>query len=252
MTDALIPLFAIGAFLAFTASRRLGWWCIGTSCAGRVQRGTLPRMAINGLGAAATGITTLVVLVAKFVEGAWITAILVPVLILLMTAVRRHYQERSKGRRRARLPMRLDNLIEPLVIVPVDRWTRISEKALRFALKLSDEVEAVHVDAENCADDLCGRWERLVAEPFRQAGREVPPFTVLPSPFRLVLMPLVDHILELEWKHPTRQIAVLVPELVVKKWWQAPLHNQRAQLFKLLLLLRGNGRIIVVNIPWYL
>ena len=65
-------------------------------------------------------------------------------------------------------------------------------------------------------------------------------------------MPLVDHILKLEHDHPDRQIAVLVPELVVRHWWQAPLHNQRAQLLKLLLLLRGNQRIMVINIPWYL
>ena len=72
------------------------------------------------------------------------------------------------------------------------------------------------------------------------------------SPYRFVLMPLVDHILQVEHDHPDRQIAVLVPELVVRHWWQTPLHNQRAQLLKLLLLLRGNQRIIVINIPWYL
>ena len=73
-----------------------------------------------------------------------------------------------------------------------------------------------------------------------------PPLTASSS------FPLVDHVLEVEQAHPDRQIAVLVPELVVRHWWQAPLHNQRAQLLKLLLLLRGNQRIIVINIPWYL
>jgi len=65
-------------------------------------------------------------------------------------------------------------------------------------------------------------------------------------------MPLVEYILQVELAHPERQIAIMIPELVVKHWWQAPLHNQRAQLLKLLLLVRGNQRIIVINIPWYL
>ena len=75
---------------------------------------------------------------------------------------------------------------------------------------------------------------------------------LLSSPYRFVITPLVEYILKIERDHPDRQIAVLVPELVVKHWWQTPLHNQRAQLLKLLLLVRGNQRIMVINIPWYL
>jgi len=95
-------------------------------------------------------------------------------------------------------------------------------------------------------------WERNVAGPLTAAGKPVPELVLLTSPYRFVLMPLVDHILEVERTHPYRQIAVLVPELVVKHWWQTPLHNQRAQVLKVLLLVRGNQRIIVINIPWYL
>jgi hypothetical protein len=99
---------------------------------------------------------------------------------------------------------------------------------------------------------VCAQWETNVAAPFRATNLPAPKLTLLQSPFRLVLMPLVDHVLLLEANNPHRQIAVLVPELVVKKWWQTLLHNQRAQLLKLLLLVRGNQRIIVINIPWYL
>jgi hypothetical protein len=95
-------------------------------------------------------------------------------------------------------------------------------------------------------------WQRNVVTPIAQTGRTVPKLVFLPSPYRFVLMPLVEHILQVERDHPDRQIAVLVPELVVKHWWQTPLHNQRAQLLKLLLLVRGNQRIMVINIPWYL
>ena len=250
VTDKLIPLFAIGAFLAFTLSQAgmvVHWYRLGKQGTPHTRH----RMIINGVGAVATGITLIVVLVAKFTEGAWITAILIPALILLMASIKRHYL-RVAAEISIDRPMHVDNLMHPLVIVPMDRWTRITEKGLRFAMKLSDQVQAVHVDAEDCRDDVEAMWQRNVAAPIQAADKPVPELVFLASPFRFVLFPLVDHILKIEHDHPERQIAVLVPELVVKHWWQTPLHNQRAQVLKLLLLVRGNQRITVINIPWYL
>ena len=247
VTDRLIPLFAIGAFLAFTLSQ-----------AGMVIRwkrsdspGRLYRMIVNGVGAVATGITLVVVLVAKFSDGAWITVILVPLLILLMAAVKRHYNAVAHTIS-VETPLNVSNLEEPLVIVPLDRWTRITEKGLRFALKISTHVEAVHVDAEDCSAEVRAMFQQNVITPVLAAGLTPPDLVFVQSPYRFVLMPLVEHILAVERTYPKRQIAVLIPELVVRHWWQTPLHNQRAQLLKLLLLLRGNQRIIVINIPWYL
>jgi amino acid transporter len=247
VTDRLIPLFAIGAFLAFTLSQAgmVVHWRRSNSPA-RAQR-----MLINGVGAFATGVTLLVVLVAKFRDGAWITVILVPLLILIMAAVKRHYDGVARTIFVER-PMNVANLAEPLVIIPLDRWTRITEKGLRFALKISTHVEAVHVDAEDCSAEVCTMFEKNVVGPARAAGLTPPKLTLVLSPYRFVITPLVDHILKVEQGHPDRQIAVLIPELVVRHWWQTPLHNQRAQLLKVLLLLRGNQRIIVINIPWYL
>jgi amino acid transporter len=246
VTDRLIPLFAIGAFLAFTLSQAgmvVHWM--------RQPGPHLHRIVINAVGATATGITLLVVLFAKFKDGAWITAILVPALILLMSAVRRHYDGVSEEINIDR-PIHVDNLNHPLVIVPIDRWTRITEKGLRFAMKLTDRVEGVHVDAEEVRSDVEAMWQRNVVEPISAAGLPIPKLVFLPSPYRFVLTPLLNYILQQEQDHPECQIAVLVPELVVKHWWQTPLHNQRAQLLKILLLMRGNPRITVINIPWYL
>jgi amino acid transporter len=247
VTDRLIPLFAIGAFLAFTLSQAgmvMHWKRQG-------GRGSLQRMVINGVGAFATGVTLLVVLIAKFKDGAWITAILIPALIVTMSAVKRHYV-RVRREIAVDCPMRIDNLAQPLVILPLDRWTRITEKGLRFAMKISDQVQAVHVDAEECCDEVRDMWQRNVVGPMLESGKTVPELVLLSSPYRFVITPLVEYILKIERDHPDRQIAVLVPELVVKHWWQTPLHNQRAQLLKLLLLVRGNQRIMVINIPWYL
>lgn len=249
VTDRLIPLYAIGAFLAFTLSQ-----------SGMVQhwrthpgKGSGLKMAINGIGATATGITTVVVLATKFTAGAWITALLIPSLIGIMLMVHHHY-ERVTRETEKDVPIDLTGLTQPRVIVPLDRWSRISEKALRFAIVMSDEVQAVHVLAEEDEekDSISAEWESMVAAPLRTADKKVPELITLKSPYRFVLLPMVQHILEEEKRYADRHIAVLVPELVVKHWYENLLHNQRSNLLKLLLLLRGNQRIYVVNIPWYL
>jgi amino acid transporter len=247
VTDRLIPLYAIGAFLAFTLSQ-----------AGMVQhwrrnpgKGSGLKMLVNGVGALATGITTIVVLITKFVEGAWITALLIPVMIGLMLLVHKHYM-RVRNEISTDAPISVEGLQEPRVIVPIDRWSRISEKGLRFAMEISAEVQAVHVHVGDEQVTICDEWEQMVASPLRAAGRKIPELVTLNSPFRFVLMPMVDHILAEEKKYEGRQIAVLVPELVVRHWYENLLHNQRANMLKILLLLRGNQRIMVINIPWYL
>jgi amino acid transporter len=253
VTDRLIPLYAIGAFLAFTLSQ-----------AGMVvhwrrhkEKGSTLHMFINGLGAVATGITVMVVLIAKFAEGAWITAVLIPLLILLMLRVRRHY-DRVAAEVNCNRPLSLDNIQPPIVVLPMDRWSRITEKGMRFALMLSRDIRAVHVhigedqDTKDEDDELTPIWQKMVAKPLEAAQLDVPQLVILRSPYRFVVAPLVDYILKLEADNPRRQIAVLVPELVVSRWWQNLLHNQRAQVLKVLLLVKGSQRILVVNIPWYL
>jgi hypothetical protein len=247
VTDRLIPLYAIGAFMAFTLSQA-GMVKHWLKC--RDQRHWQVKLFLNGLGATATGITLLIVLLTKFTAGAWITVLLVPMIILTMYSVKRHYT-RVHLETADPSPLRLSGLEEPLVVVPVARWDKISEKALRFALVMSKEVKVVNVesDSEPLDRDV---WERMVMQPIREHGMSQPELISVHSSFRTILGPLMDYILQLEDDNPGRKVAVLLPELVVRHWWENLLHNQRVQLLKLLLLLRGNQRIVVVNIPWYL
>ena len=247
VTDRLIPLYAIGAFLAFTLSQAgmVVHWRKNKSA-----RSTA-RMIVNGIGAFATGVTLLVVLVAKFVDGAWVTALLIPILIVIMLSVRRHYNGVDAETKTNR-PIDVTDIGAPIVIVPVDRWSRMTEKGLRFALMLSREIHAVHVDCGDDAESVCNMWEENVAAPLRAAGMAVPELVLLHSPYRYVVLPVVEYTLEVERNNPGRHIAVLVPELVVRHWYQNLLHNQRANVLKLLLLVRGNERIVVINIPWYM
>ncbi len=249
VTDNLIPLFAIGAFLAFTLSQAgmvVHWYRLGPE---HKLRGW--HMFVNGLGALATGITLLVVLVAKFMAGAWVTALLIPVLIAAMAGVKRHYS-RVKKEMAESLPLNLENLQEPIVVIPMAGWNKIAEKAMRFGLLLSKEIKVVHVHSDDEPAGLEEEWESKVLAPLRKEGFKVPELVTIPSNYRFIVAPLVDYALELEKANPGRKVAVLLPELVVRHWWENALHNQRVQLLKLLLLVKGRQQIVVINIPWYL
>jgi amino acid transporter len=252
VTDRLIPLFAVGAFTAFTLSQAgmvMHWKRSGGP-------GARTSMFINGLGAFATGLTLCVVIVAKFIEGAWITVVAIPGLIMLMISVRKHYDmiEEETALRR---PANLKNITHPIVVLPLQRWSRVAEKALRFAYTLSRDVRVLHIQGEGepnqrAADALINSWEEYVEKPALQAGHTPPERVVLRSPYRFVITPIFQYVLEVERKHPDRHVAVLVPELVERRWYYHLLHNQRANALKVMLYLKGNRRIIVINVPWYL
>ena len=129
----------------------------------------------------------------------------------------------------------------------------VAEKALRFAFTLTKDIHAVHVQAgEDNPEGLRQVWQQFVLEPAQQAGLAPPQLVVLDSPYRFVISPILDYVLELERQHPQRQIAVFVPELVERRWYHYALHNQRSNLLKVLLYLKGNKRIVMINVPWYL
>jgi hypothetical protein len=247
VTDRLIPLFAVGAFLAFTLSQAgmvAHWRRVGGP-------GAIRSMIVNGLGAVATGITLMVVLSAKFLEGAWVTALLIPALLITMGWVRKHYHHVSLETR-CPTPLELHDLTPPLIVLPFHQWNHLVQKSLRFALKISRDIRAVHVETGEGAETIRNEWHRFVEEPTRNAGLPVPELVVLQSPYRLVLAPIIDYVLRAERDHPERQIAVLIPELVENRFFHHFLHNKRASVLKALLLLKGNQRIIVINVPWYL
>jgi amino acid transporter len=248
VTDRLIPLFAVGAFLAFTLSQAgmVGNWR-------RTAKGIVAAhgMFINGIGAVATGITVMVIVVAKFAEGAWVVVLLLPLALVFMRSVRRHYERveeevaLTNGKSLDSQKLDAQNMAPPMVLVPVDRWDAATEKALRFAMTLSPDVQAIHVTCE--ADENRPSW--LTDPP---AGMRMPKLVTLPSPYRLVMHPLVDYVLKVEKENAGRTIAVVIASMVERHWWHYFLHNQRGQMLTALLLLGGDERINIVNVPWYL
>ena len=247
VTDRLIPLYAVGAFLAFTLSQAgmvVHWQ--KTRGPGAVQS-----MCLNGLGAVATAITVAVVLVAKFTEGAWLTVILIPALMLMMRGIKAHY-DRVERATASDVPVNTRDLAPPIVVMPIERWSAVAGKALRFAWTLSSDVRLVHVECGEATDTLRQRYAEVVAGPARDAGLPVPDLVVLASPYRFVVRPLLEYALQLEQRYPDRQIAVVIPALVESRWYYFLLHNHRSQVLRALLLLSGEQRITVITMPWYL
>lgn len=247
VTDRLIPLFALGAFLAFTLSQAgmvVHWKRVG----GRHSRTAL---AINALGALVTGLTVVVVAVSKFAEGAWITLLVLPALVSIMLAARRH-KDRTEREIADLSPLSLDQLSPLLVVFPIERWTRVSQKTFRFALMLSNDIIGLHVDTGQQRGEIQQNWPRVVEEPMRKAGLPIPRLEVVQSPYRFIVTPILRFVIDLQRRYPERQIAVVVPEIVEKHWWQFFFHQHRGRLLSLLLIFRGNQRISVVNVPWHL
>jgi amino acid transporter len=248
ITDRLIPLYAIGAFLAFTLSQAgmVGHWF--KKRAKHWEKSAF----VNGLGAVVTGITACVVLVAKFTEGAWITLLFIPSLMVLFTAVRRHYHKVAV------LTHTCDPVVPgmgatlPIAVVPLDRWSRITKQGIEFASRLTTDIIAVHVEPDEHSELLRDDWNRYIEAPFKTAGATPPQLQMLPSPYRFVIIPMVRYILDLSAKNPDRRIMVVIPELVEGRWYEYFLHNQRGRLLEWVLLARGNDCIVTVSAPYYL
>ncbi len=232
-THALIPLFAVGVFLCFTLSQ-----------AGMVRHwqrkqgdGWRRKAAINGTGAIVTGLVTLIVVSAKFTEGAWIVVVLIPLLVACFYGVHRHYV--AVGDRLAvdRLPAIGHERTE--AIVPVSNLNLATAAALDYASSISDDVLAVHVAAEieRSPEEFARRWKEW-------SGDRIP-LKLIPSPYREIVAPLVKFVEE-RARHDGKRVTVVVPTLVTRHPWQEPLHNQLE--YALALSLLGRPDVVVTSV----
>jgi amino acid transporter len=261
ITDRLIPLFAIGAFLTFTLSQAgmVVHWRRRLRAASDAPERRRHRvsLAINGLGAATTGVALAVIVAAKFAEGAWITLAVIPCVIVMLKAIKAYYDRLQRNIRDDR-PLELGRIKAPIVLVATEGWNRLTDKALRFALGLSPDVVAVHLTKLAGPEDdedqkaLRHRWERYAAVPARRAGLKPPELVLLAAPYRRIHVPLLEYVARLEAEDRSRTIAVLIPEIVKSRWWQHLLHTHRARRLRSALLRYGGPRLTVMNLPWYL
>ncbi len=233
--SALIPLFAVGLFMSFSLSqagmvvhhsrlRELGW-----------RR----RLVINAIGATATTAVTLVVVVSKFTEGAWIPTLVIPLLVVMFLSIKRHYRRVDEAL--ACPPgTPLPEIVHTVVVLVGDRVHTGVLEALAYAKSLHPQyLHAVHVAFDTASG------ERM-RETWNEYAFDIP-LDVVPSPYRALTRPVLDYIDELDrrWSHDV--VTVVVPELVVRHWWDQLLHNQTAFALKARLLFRKGT--VVTSIP---
>lgn len=266
ITDRLIPLFAFGAFLAFTLSQAgmvMHWRKDLKTPAGnqeqtrRCRHASHVRMWVNGIGAAATGAALAIILAAKFVEGAWITMLTIPTLLTLFHLTHRYYS-RLDAQTSARGPLDLRNNQPPVVVVPTKGYNRLTSKSLRFAMWLSSDLIAIHLDnleGEEAREEeqrVRRQWAEEVERPALEAGVPPPRLEVVQSPYRRLIRPLLAQIDRIKREYPGRKVAVVVPEVVETHWWQFLLHRRKAARLRNALFKRGDHHVVVISVPWYL
>jgi amino acid transporter len=238
---ALIPLYTVGVFVAFTLSQAgmvRRWWRLRET-----DRGWRWRAALNGLGAVATAIVALVVVTAKFALGAWMVLVLIPALIALMWAINRHYSSVEDALTLERPHIALPRRASPRVLVLLARLDRASLEALAYARSIAPHVTAVHVTDDPAEGErMRGRWADLDVDGDTD-------LVILESPYRALIPPLVAYIDALQKQEPERSLTVVLSEFVPRHPWEYLLHNQAALRLKLRLFFRPNT--VVIDVPYH-
>ncbi len=243
-SHALIPLFAVGVFLAYTLSQ-IGMVRHWVQKGGR---GWQLKAAINGLGAVATAVTLLVVVLEKFLAGAWLTVIVIPALVLGFLQVRRHYLEVGRQLSLRGLSPSLRPVPAQRVVLPISGIHRGMVDAVAFAQSIASDVTVVYVELEP------GSGERIQQE--WQHWWPGLPLVVLPSPYRSIIAPLLEFLDETDRQHGDGQMAtVVLPEFVPARRWHYLLHNQSARQLKAALLYRRRRlgfQHVIIDVPYHL
>jgi amino acid transporter len=236
----LIPLYTVGVFVAFTLSQSgmvVHWWRLRAE-----QPKWRLRAAINGVGAVTTGIVAIEVAISKFLLGAWMVLILVPLLVVVMWGIGQHYR-RMVGAQRPETPLDPAQVhLRP--IIPIANLAVPAQQALAFARAIApdDAITLVHVtDDVAAADQLRVEWDR-----WPHGGARL---VVVESPYRSLSGPLLRYVDEVERAHPGDTLMVILPEYVPGRWWEHLLHNQTALRLKAALLFHPG--VIVANVPYH-
>ncbi len=276
-TDALINLYALGVFVAFTLSQTgmvVHWHRLRESAGPGWRRS----MAVNLIGAATTGLVAIIIGVSKFDRGAWIVMLLVPLIVAMFYGIHRHYafvsaHVKEQGREDTTLtPIRSED-VDNLVIVPIANLNPPSLQAIAYAHAISPRVIVAHVAVDPTESErIEAQWMELAArrgglwdkeahawsayraalgqDEISKTYRQGPQFVVIQSPYRALVAPLVAYIDAIRDINPNATVTVVLPEFVPARWWEQILHNQSA--LRLKLALYSDPGVVVVNVPYHL
>jgi hypothetical protein len=244
-SHALVPLFAVGAFTAFSLSQFgmvVHWYR-------SKEKGWLWKSFVNALGALVTTLTMIIISISKFTQGAWISLIIIPSFVFLFLLIRRHYHHVSKQLSMHGLPPSLRPWPSQRVIIPISGVHRGMVDAINFSRAISNNITAVFVDIDPGPDEneLRDEWNKW----FPDVN-----FVVIPSPYRSMVDPLLNYLEKTDLEHNDGQHAILVlPELIPASGWQEILHNQSANHIKKALLYKRHKhglQRIIIDVPYHL
>jgi hypothetical protein len=210
--------------------------------------GWIYKSVLNGIGALTTGITLLVVSYSKFLEGAWITILLIAVIVLGFNQIKNHYQSVGKQLSLRGLPPSLKPVPIVRVVIPVSGVHRGIVDAIDLARSMTKEITAVYIEMDpGSSERVREQWQRWFPDI---------PLVVLPSPYRSIVAPLLDYLDETDQQHNDGQLAaVVLPEFIPAKWWHNLLHNHSSNLIKNALLYRRRNlgfQRVIIDIPYHL
>jgi hypothetical protein len=212
---------------------------------------------VNAVGVVTTSAALVVIAVAKFEEGAWLTLLVIPSIIWMLRAIHGYYRQVARELSDP-TPLDLDDLRPPIVLVTAERWDRLTDNALRFAMTLSTDVVGVHLthlfgpEAGEEEQALRRLWKRNVEEPAERAGLAPPRLMILAAQNRAMHEPVLRLARELRARSDGRRIAVLIPEIVKTHWYSYLLHTRRAMKLKAKLARFGGPDLTVIAAPWRL
>lgn len=249
ITNNLIPLFAVGAFSAFLFSQigMIVHWLHNKDA-----KNAGLKLACNAAGAIVTAMALIVIIITKFIQGAWIVVFLAPMLTLLLIRIRHHYKEIIQETEKP-IELQVSKLQSPTVIIPIRGWNRVTEQAVRFGLQLSDDVTVLHVSFIAKDDENLRKiWVKHVEKPLKVLGIKAPNLEIIYSPYRKIYKPILSFIKKMKREKSDNLIAIIIPELIEAHWYEHLLHNVRAAGLRTLLLLERDQRTVVISIPWYM
>ncbi|GGJ78900.1 amino acid transporter [Anoxybacillus voinovskiensis] len=238
-THSLIPLYAVGVFLSFT----IGQFGMVKKLWKEKNGRSAVTIATITTGMVVTGLVTIITVIAKFTQGAWLVIISIPLLVVLFYKIRAHYDKLGEQLRLDEQEWkRREKIVEPKVIIPISGVSKVVAQSIQYARSISHDITAIsiifHEDEER---KLREKWEKFYPDI---------ELKVIYSPYRTILSPMLDYINEIEKQTKGAPITILMPQFIVKKWWHTLLHNQTAIVLRFFLILKKD--IVIATLPYHL
>jgi amino acid transporter len=238
-THSLIPLYAVGVFLSFT----IGQYGMIKKIWKEKAKRNMATLSIIITGTMATGLVTIITIIAKFTQGAWLVIVAIPLMVVLFYKIRAHYDKLAQQLKLDESDRTIkEELVAPKVIIPISGVSKVVAQSVQYAKSISDDITAITIV-------FTEEEEQKIREKWLKWYPEIE-LKVIYSPYRTILSPLLDYINEVEKEAKGAPVTILMPQFIVKKWWHTLLHNQTAIVLRFFLILKKD--VVIATLPYHL